>query len=553
MRLSSDSADVPLDSLLFHFADIERIEREAARYPDTYEAELYTLLIATEGQGRLLRDGAPTNVVADKCYWLNPGSPFRLFNECDAIRCYRLTFSAVRINSGGYDKYAGEIWPEGTALAASPFSRLSRLADALHESKMTPGDVESLARQARFTEMLAVLFERNLRAEHSSGPLQAVESTIKYMRGNYMYPLTVKQLAEISGIAQWQYSAAFQELTGKRPLDYLTELRIGRAKEWLGLSAEPLREIARRVGFSDEYYFNRRFRQSTGMTPRQYSESIRGKIRVKDWTGHEVDIPESPQRIIYHGETLGDLSALGVRAVGTSESFKNNGFLEADERGVPDVGMPIDPGKAQALKPDLIIFANADEEQYNALSKIAPTVTFNTFAPLEHRLHTLGQWLGRKREAEMWLSAFNRKAAAMWDRLRPVVRRGRTASVFVYEHGERLFVMGASGLSSALYHPRGFQAACGIRDIVEAGVGFAEIPPDRLPEYAGDHVFMLLSENAPSRRAALAMMESPLWNSLPAVRSGCVYVLEADAWNYSDAKFQERLLDTLPLLLHRIS
>ncbi|WP_255407527.1 MULTISPECIES: hypothetical protein [unclassified Cohnella] len=44
-----------------------------------------------------------------------------------------------------------------------------------------------------------------------------------------------------------------------------------------------------------------------------------------------------------------------------------------------------------------------------------------------------------------------------------------------------------------------------------------------------------------------------MWRSLPAVRSGCVYALGADSWNYSDAKFQERLLDMLPPILHRIS
>ncbi|WP_247741122.1 ABC transporter substrate-binding protein [Cohnella sp. LGH] len=551
--LSSDSVSVPLSSLLFHFVDIERIEHNAAWYPHMYETDLYTLLIVTDGQGRLFQNRELTKIAAAKCYWLNPGVPFRLVNECDAIRCYRLTFAAVQIQGGEYAKYDGEILPEGSELAALPFTRLSRLADILYEGRRSHGGAEGLTRQAQFNEMLAVLFEHNVRAGHSSNPLQAIELTISYMRNNYMYPITVKQLAEISQLVQWQYSAAFQKLTGKKPLDYLTDVRIGHAKEWLRLTAEPLREIARRVGFADEYYFNRRFRQSTGMTPRQYSQSTRGKIRVKDWTGHEVDIPASPQRIIYHGETLGDLSALGIRAIGTSDSFKNNGFLEERERGFLEVGMPIDPGKAQALKPDLIIFANADENQYNALSKIAPTVTFNTFAPLEHRLHTLGQWLGRKREAEQWLSSFNPKAAAMWNNLRSVVRQGHTASVFVYEHGEHLFVMGASGLSSALYHPCGFQAADGIRDIVEAGVGFAEIPPDRLPEYAGDHVFMLLSENEQSRRAALAMMESSLWRSLPAVRSGCVYVLEADAWNYNDAKFQERLLNMLPLVLNRIS
>ncbi|WP_254450416.1 helix-turn-helix domain-containing protein [Cohnella herbarum] len=482
---SSISVKVSISSMMFRITDIERVEHSAAWHPDTYEADRYTLLIVVKGKGGLLQGRELTKLAADKCYWLNPGEPFRIVNECDAIQYYRLSFTAIQMNSSGYEKYAGEIVPDRSELAAYPFTRLMRLTELLCESRQSRSEVENFSFQAKFNELLAFLFEHNLRTEHPSNPIQSVELTIKYIHSHYMHPITVKQLAEIAQVAQWQYSTIFQELTGKKPLDYLTDLRIGHAKEWLFQSTEPLREIARRVGFSDEYYFNRRFRQSTGMTPRQYSESIRGKIRVKDWTGHEVDIPESPKRIIYHGETLGDLSALGIQVIGTSERFKNGYSQEQDEYNIHDVGLPIDPNKALALKPDLIIFASADENQYSALSKIAPTVTFNTFAPLDHRLNTLGRLLGREREAELWLSSFNAKVTDMWNRLRPVIKEGRTASVFIYEHGEHLFVMGNSGLSSALYHPYGFQAANRIQDIVEAGVGFAEISPDALPEYAG--------------------------------------------------------------------
>ncbi|WII40131.1 AraC family transcriptional regulator [Paenibacillus thiaminolyticus] len=170
-------------------------------------------------------------------------------------------------------------------------------------------------------------------------------------------------------------------------------------------SQDPLREIARQVGFSDEYYFNRRFRQTTGMTPRQYARSMRSRTR----TGHEVEIP----RIFCYGETRGDLLGLNT---------------------------------------DLIIFANADEPQYSRISRIAPTVTFNFFAPLEHRLHTFGSWLGKKREADEWLRVYPARAAAAWQRLGPLLTPGETASAFIYEYGRRLFVMGMAGFSSALYH-----------------------------------------------------------------------------------------------------
>ncbi|MNW15626.1 hypothetical protein D3C71_2141920 [compost metagenome] len=45
------------------------------------------------------------------------------------------------------------------------------------------------------------------------------------------------------------------------------------------------------------------------------------------------------------------------------------------------------------------------------------------------------------------------------------------------------------------------------------------------------------------------LMRSPLWNSLPAVRKGQVYLLENAKWNSADALTREKLLNLLPKLL----
>ncbi|MGW8440674.1 helix-turn-helix transcriptional regulator [Paenibacillus sp. S33] len=89
----------------------------------------------------------------------------------------------------------------------------------------------------------------------------------------------------------------FRKITGKKPLHYLTELRLNHAKRLLLDCKWPLREIARQVGFSDEYYFNRRFRQMTGIPPGKYALSVSGSVRVKDWTGHHIHIPRRASRI----------------------------------------------------------------------------------------------------------------------------------------------------------------------------------------------------------------------------------------------------------------
>lgn len=164
-------------------------------------------------------------------------------------------------------------------------------------------------------------------------------------------------------------------------------------------------------------------------------------------------------------------------------------------------------------------------------------------------MHTLGVWLGKEREAERWLSTFTARNLAMWQQLGTQITAGETASVFIFDHGDRLFVMGMSGFSSALYHPQGFQPVEPIQKVLDEGHGFAEIDPNELPDYAGDRIFMLVPTAPESKRTLERMISSPLWRSLPAVRQGRVYFVEAERWNWSDAITRQKLLTALPKLL----
>ncbi len=201
------------------------------------------------------------------------------------------------------------------------------------------------------------------------------------------------------------------------------------AKRLLLECKRPLREIARQVGFSDEYYFNRRFRQMTGVPPGKYALSAPGSVCVKDWTGHHIHIPRRASRIIYHGETMGDLLALGATAIGGSLRLSEYSVYKHRLENVTDVGLPLDTRLTSALDPDLIIIANSDEQEYERIASIAPTLTFNSFAALEERLRTLGAWLDKEQEAERWLATFTARNLAMWQQLSTHITAGETASV----------------------------------------------------------------------------------------------------------------------------
>ncbi|AJS60583.1 ABC transporter substrate-binding protein [Paenibacillus sp. IHBB 10380] len=277
------------------------------------------------------------------------------------------------------------------------------------------------------------------------------------------------------------------------------------------------------------------------------SESTTRKFT--DWTKHEVEVPVNPQRVIFHGETMGDLISLGIMPIGGHlESIKGT-LVEDKAKEVQDVGFPISVEKSLSLEPDLIIFGNADEKQYEQISKVAPTVTFDTFASIEDRMRILGDLLGKKQEAEDWITANTLKTKEMWTKLQEDgMKPGETATVFTMYPGNRLFVMAGAGLPQFLYGPDGFKAMPKIQELIKDGVGFVEISAEVMSEYAGDRIFILDPVPPEAKQSTAELIKSPLWLNLPAVKNGQVYtfdILKAS----SDATSREWLLSELPKVL----
>lgn len=275
--------------------------------------------------------------------------------------------------------------------------------------------------------------------------------------------------------------------------------------------------------------------------------------KYTDYKGNEVQIPVQPQRVIFAGETFGDLLVLGVDAVGAQLSSIKDHVFENRVKPVADVGFPINLEKVLELKPDLILVASTDAKQYEQLSKVAPTVMFDTFAPLDERIALLGDLLGKQQQAKQWLADFNAKAEAMWKQLRADgMKDGETASVFTYYPGDRLFVMARAGLPQMLYHPKGFKPTPMIEEVLNGSQGFMHISPELLPQYAGDRIFILIPAAGleDARKSTDELMKSRIWLDLPAVKKGHVYSIDISKSD-SDASTREWMLEELPRMLRK--
>lgn len=102
-----------------------------------------------------------------------------------------------------------------------------------------------------------------------------IQMAAAYIRENYNTPISVNWLAERFGMSPNYFSTMFKKETGKSAGNYITGLRIEKAREMLTLSDQPAADIARETGYDDAQYFFRVFKRETGQTPIQYRFRVR--------------------------------------------------------------------------------------------------------------------------------------------------------------------------------------------------------------------------------------------------------------------------------------
>jgi AraC-like DNA-binding protein len=77
-------------------------------------------------------------------------------------------------------------------------------------------------------------------------------------------------MAEEIGMSRAAFAKRFKELVGQPMFEYLTRLRVQRAKELLQETKLPLYEVASRVGYESDLAFTKTFKKHAGITPTRY-------------------------------------------------------------------------------------------------------------------------------------------------------------------------------------------------------------------------------------------------------------------------------------------
>lgn len=93
---------------------------------------------------------------------------------------------------------------------------------------------------------------------------------MRYIEKHFYDDLSLREVAEKAGMNPNYFAGLFKKKTGVSYLDYLTAVRIEKAKELLKSTDLKVYEISQMIGYYSAKYFSKLFKHHTGMTPNEW-------------------------------------------------------------------------------------------------------------------------------------------------------------------------------------------------------------------------------------------------------------------------------------------
>ncbi|WP_301247932.1 AraC family transcriptional regulator [Paenibacillus vandeheii] len=388
--------------------------------------------------------------------------------------------------------------------------------------------------QLRFQEWFRMLLRQNDPEIESPDDRARLQSSIRYIREHFDQPITVDDLAAKVRLTRASYTRQFKGITGKLPLDYVNAVRLEHSKLLLQLTDDRLHDIAQNVGFNNEYYFGRRFKQHTGVSPGLYRRHHRQEVRV--FAPYLEDF----------------VLSLGIKPIlqTSHRSWGRQHYLGLED--VPEFDVTqLDVGFNETNVPEFIMLNNGFQRwNLERFEQVAPTFY------VEHQgedwrsiLKSTADVLGKVSRVQDVIGDYEEKAQEA-KKLLTQHMRGQTVAFLRISATEIILYGDQYGyVGPVLYQELGltphFRVQQWASQSRRVGIGL-----EQLRQLEADHLFITFDNmNSADPGEERQLLERDEWKQLSAVKSGHVYEVDFMTWmNYGVISHGKKIDDILRYL-----
>ncbi len=130
-------------------------------------------------------------------------------------------------------------------------------------------EYETIDEISQFLENILLKIIEELRQKNENIPLK-LKKAREYIRAHFQKNISLKSVAEYLNVSEAYISRLFTKEMGESFINYVTHLRIEKAKELLKNSDLSINEISERIGYYNQEHFSRVFKKHEGCSPNKY-------------------------------------------------------------------------------------------------------------------------------------------------------------------------------------------------------------------------------------------------------------------------------------------
>lgn len=166
-------------------------------------------------------------------------------------------------------KYIKEKYADCIIIFITAYDRFDYAIEAMHikafDYLLKPWKEE------RLCELINTAIENVRSMQKTDSIVHSQKDVIKdYIDRNYKKDISAKDVAGILGYSDVYFSKVFKQLFDDNFINYLTKIRIDRAKVLLKDVSFNIKEVGKSVGYADSNYFTKVFKRSIGISPSEY-------------------------------------------------------------------------------------------------------------------------------------------------------------------------------------------------------------------------------------------------------------------------------------------
>ncbi|MEC0127648.1 AraC family transcriptional regulator [Paenibacillus pabuli] len=476
--------------------------------------DTYMLLFMASGQGFLTVDGNFIELCSGALYIGLPGQLVEAnVHSLDERGMYHMNFDVM--HSADHNECAAldtvkQLLGDscGSEVICASSVAVGLLCQTIYQQARSNNGLQRYYAQICFLELLYTLFNDVVRAEgrFSTSPAELAKD---YIEQNYMNKITIHELAAVARMSSRHFMRLFKKRYGCSAVDYLTFFRIKQAQIIMRNDhSYRLKDIASYVGYQDEMYFRRKFKQISGIAPAAFIQGSKQKIAA------------------VHSLSIGTLLALQIIPCAAKASHPWTEYYR--RKYETDKVMPL--GEVEAIwleqlrmvDPDYII--TVEREMSDTLAHQLRSIAPVCIIPQEKgdwrdHLKYVARFLDRSDVAEVWLQRYDEKSAMVRTQLAGHLLEERLLVLRV--HGEVLQVLGPRSIASVFYVDMQMNGPEGVEAFWELGT----VKVTELLKLSIDRMLLIVEEDEKSKQTWSALRNSKAWNDTTAVQNGCIDIL----------------------------